>query len=90
MNLKGSERIRNKRLRASTCLSAVTAALRDEESDVEMEPEEQDDEVFFLYLSLFSFIIFFSLYRIQLIPKILNGNYLKRSNQLQIIVQEFC
>ncbi|XP_045461184.1 protein polybromo-1 isoform X2 [Harmonia axyridis] len=42
---KSSERIRNKRLRGSTCLSAVTAALRDEESDTEMEPEESlEDE----------------------------------------------
>lgn len=43
---KTSERIRNKRLRGSTCLSAVTAALRDEESDTEIEPEESiEDEV---------------------------------------------
>lgn len=39
---KSSERIRNKRLRGSTTLSAVTAALRDEES--ETEPEEPMDE----------------------------------------------
>lgn len=46
MNLgKSSERIRNKRLRGSTSLSAVTAALRDDESDMEVEPDEQDDEV---------------------------------------------
>lgn len=39
---KSSERIRNKRLRGSTTLSAVTAALRDEES--ETEPEEPMEE----------------------------------------------
>ncbi|KAK9878876.1 hypothetical protein WA026_003705 [Henosepilachna vigintioctopunctata] len=41
---KSSERIRNKRLRGSTCLSAVTAALRNEESDTEMDLEESIDE----------------------------------------------
>ncbi|XP_064212434.1 protein polybromo-1 isoform X5 [Tribolium castaneum] len=41
---KSSERIRNKRLRGSTSLSAVTAALRDDESDAEVEPEEQMDD----------------------------------------------
>ena len=46
---KGSERIRNKRLRGSTALSAVTAALRDDESDGDAEPEEQmEDEVILL------------------------------------------
>jgi protein polybromo-1 len=41
---KSSERIRNKRLRGSTSLSAVTAALRDDESDLDVEPEEQMDD----------------------------------------------
>ncbi|KAL3278904.1 hypothetical protein HHI36_016424 [Cryptolaemus montrouzieri] len=41
---KSSERIRNKRLRGSTCLSAVTAALRDEESEVEADLEEPIEE----------------------------------------------
>ncbi|KAF4526534.1 hypothetical protein B566_EDAN005901 [Ephemera danica] len=45
---KSSERIRNKRLRGSQCLSAVTSALKyeeeDEEEDAEEEPEEDVDE----------------------------------------------
>lgn len=45
---KSSERIRNKRLRGSTSLSAVTAALRDEESDNEVELDDaMDDDVSF-------------------------------------------
>ncbi|KAK9745833.1 BAH domain [Popillia japonica] len=41
---KSSERIRNKRLRGSTSLSAVTAALRDEDSDGDLELEESMEE----------------------------------------------
>lgn len=41
---KSSERIRNKRLRGVQSLSAVTAALRDEETDTEDAPEEPMDE----------------------------------------------
>ncbi|XP_017786877.1 PREDICTED: protein polybromo-1 [Nicrophorus vespilloides] len=40
---KSSERIRNKRMRASTSLSAVTAALHDE-SEMELEPDESMEE----------------------------------------------
>lgn len=43
---KSSERIRNKRLRASTSLSAVTAAIRNEDSETEAELDEtNEDEV---------------------------------------------
>lgn len=42
---KSSERIRNKRLRGSTTLSAVTAALRDEESETDEQDEAMDDDV---------------------------------------------
>ncbi|KAF5301597.1 hypothetical protein FQR65_LT08902 [Abscondita terminalis] len=41
---KSSERIRNKRLRGSTTLSAVTAALRDEESDSDDQEEVMEEE----------------------------------------------
>ncbi|KAF5282989.1 hypothetical protein FQA39_LY04860 [Lamprigera yunnana] len=41
---KSSERIRNKRLRGSTTLSAVTAALRDEESDSDEQEEAMEEE----------------------------------------------
>lgn len=41
---KSSERIRNKRLRASTSLSAVTAALKEEDSDIEIDPDETMEE----------------------------------------------
>ncbi|KAL3277952.1 hypothetical protein HHI36_013292 [Cryptolaemus montrouzieri] len=43
---KCSDRIRNKRLRGSICLSAVTAVLRDEESELEVEMEESPEEEF--------------------------------------------
>lgn len=42
---KSSERIRNKRLRGSTTLSAVTAALRDEESETDDQDDTMDDDV---------------------------------------------
>uniref|UniRef100_A0A1Y1MVM8 Protein polybromo-1 n=1 Tax=Photinus pyralis TaxID=7054 RepID=A0A1Y1MVM8_PHOPY len=41
---KTSERIRNKRLRGSTTLSAVTAALRDEESESDDQEEVMEEE----------------------------------------------
>ena len=42
--IKSSERIRNKRLRGAQCLSAVTAALKYDETDSEEEHDEDEDE----------------------------------------------
>lgn len=43
---KISERIRNKRLRANLSLSAVAASLKDDDS--ELDAEQEEDEVKFL------------------------------------------
>lgn len=41
---KGSERIRSKRLRTTTSFSAVTAALRDDESEIDMDGDDTIEE----------------------------------------------
>lgn len=80
---KSSERIRNKRLRGSTSLSAVTAALRDEDSDGDLELEESMEEeiqsvcIHIVIILAIRMINLFSRIVITWILTILNGNYSK-------------